>query len=256
MHHVVVAYSGGVDSTFLLKVTHDVLQENVFAVLAVSPTFPSREYDRALETARQIGATVKVIHTNELANINFKNNPINRCYFCKSELFEKIAQLADTEKYTNMIDGSNYDDKDDHRPGMKALIEKNVRSPLMEAKLTKREIRYFSRELGLPTWEKDELACLSSRFPYGETIDEVKLRKVDEVENVLSDLGFNNIRARHSGNTVKIEVGQDQIHQFFDTAFRENLVQEIKKIGYSYVTLDLEGYRRGSMNEVLNSNMK
>lgn len=256
MHRVVVAYSGGVDSTFLLKMAHDVLSDRVFAVLAVSPTFPSREYNQALETAEQIGVRVKVVKTNELDNIRFKNNPVNRCYFCKSELFGVIAKLSETQKFTNMVDGSNFDDKDDYRPGMKALKEKNVRSPLREAKLTKKEIRYFSKKFGLSTWEKDELACLSSRFPYGVTIDEVKLKKVDRVENALSDFGFKNIRARHNGNTVKIEVEPYQIQLFSDPAFREKIVRKIKNIGYTYVTLDLEGYRRGSMNEVLSEKNK
>lgn len=251
MGHVVVAYSGGVDSTFLLRVAYDVLKEKAFGVLAVSPSYPSREYTQAIEIAKTIGVKVEVIQTKEIDDVRFKNNPVNRCYFCKSELFEKIAEIAGTNKYKNMVDGSNFSDINDHRPGMRALKEKKIRSPLMEAELTKNEIRELSNKLGLPTWDKDELACLSSRFPYGETIDQKKLRMVDQAENFLSDLGFRNIRARHSRHTVKIEVEPAQIHKFFDDKLREKIIKVIKEIGYTYVTIDLEGYRRGSMNEVI-----
>lgn len=251
MKDVIVAYSGGVDSAFLLKVAVDTLGDKAMAVLAVSPTFPSREYEKALELAKNIGARIEVIRTDETKNRKFIENSVDRCYFCKSELFDKIGELAEQEKYKNMVDGSNYDDLGDHRPGMKALKEKGIRSPLQEVGFTKSEIRELSKDMGLPTWDKDALACLSSRFPYGEQIDEKKLKMVDQAENFLTDLGFRNIRARHQNNTIKIEVDPKQISRFFDDIIRERILKKMKEIGYTYVTVDLEGYRMGSMNEVI-----
>ena len=252
MGQVVVAYSGGVDSTFLLKVAYDVLKEKALGVLAVSASFPSREYKKALEIAKQIGVHVEVIKTHEIEDPRYVENPVNRCYFCKKDLFGEIEKLAGKGNYKNLVDGSNFDDLGDHRPGMKALQEKKVRSPLLEAKLTKADIRELSRELGLPTWQKDELACLSSRFPYGEKITEEKLHMVDRAENFLADMGFHNIRARHTGKTLKMEVSPEQISRFFEPDLRKKIIQKIKEIGYTYVTVDLEGYRRGSLNEVVN----
>jgi len=251
MGEIVVAYSGGVDSTFLLKVAKDVLGDKVLGVLATSPTYPSREYKKAVEIASQIGAKIKIIETKETDDIVFKNNPVDRCYYCKSELFTKINDIAKDEDLKNMADGSNADDLGDYRPGMRALREKKIRSPLQEAGLTKNEIRKLSKKLNLPTWDKPALACLSSRFPYGESITPEKLRMVDEVENFLYDEGFRNIRARHHNNTVKIEVSPGEIKKFLDDEYRERIVKKIKDVGYIYVTLDLEGYRQGSMNEVL-----
>lgn len=251
MKEVVVAYSGGVDSAFLLKVAHDVLGDNAYGVLAISPTYPSREFEKAKETAALIGARIRIIETNELEDEKFKTNPVNRCYFCKSELFTRIVELAESSQLKNFVDGSNFDDKGDYRPGMKALSEKGIRSPLQEAELTKAEIRELSKMLGLPTWDKDALACLSSRFPYGENIDIEKLRIVDEIENYLYDLGFRNIRARHQKNTLKIEVQPSLIAKFFEEETRKKVLTKAKSLGYKYVTVDLEGYRQGSMNEVL-----
>ena len=249
MGEVTVAYSGGVDSAFLLKVATDVLKERAVGVLAVSPTFPSREYDRAIEVAESFGATLRIIDTHELEDDNFVNNPVNRCYFCKSELFDSIARMAEDERFRNFVDGSNQDDLGDHRPGMKALKERNVRSPLQEAGLTKQEIRDLSRQSGLPTWDKDALACLSSRFPYGESISRKKLQMVDQAENYLADMGFRNIRARHKGDTVNIEVDPEQIPRLLDRNTRREVEDYLTSIGYQEVLIDPEGYRRGKLND-------
>lgn len=251
MQHVIVAYSGGVDSAFLLKVAVDVLGDKAQGVLAISPTYPSREYEKAKDLASKMGANLRIINTNEIEDENFVNNPVNRCYFCKSELFNEITRIAKQENLQNMVDGSNYDDLGDHRPGKQALKEMNVRSPLQEAGLTKADIRALSKKLGLPTWKKEELACLSSRFPYGEKISVEKLSMVDQAENYLRDMGFRNIRARHQGKTMKIEVAPEDIKHFFEDATREKVVSKLKELGYTYVTVDLEGYRRGSLNEAV-----
>jgi uncharacterized protein len=252
MEKAVVAYSGGVDSAFLLKVAVDTLgTDHVMAILAISPTYPSREYNRALETASSIGAKIEIIHTKEADDPRFKNNPVDRCYFCKHELFTRIAEYIAAGDFKNMVDGSNMDDLSDHRPGKKALKEKEIRSPLQEAGLSKLEIRHLSRQLGLPTWNKDALACLSSRFPYGENIDLKKLQMVDAAENFLSDLGFKNIRARHEKDSIRIEVSPSQIKLFTDDILRLKVLTKMKELGYHYVSLDLEGYRQGSLNESL-----
>ncbi len=254
MEKVVVAYSGGVDSAFLLKVAADTLgTDHVMAILAISPTYPSREYNRALETASSIGAKVEIIHTREADDPRFKNNPVDRCYFCKHELFTRIAEYIASGDFKNMVDGSNMDDLSDHRPGKKALKEKDIRSPLQEAGLSKMEIRDLSRQLGLPTWNKDALACLSSRFPYGENIDLKKLQMVDAAENFLSDLGFKDIRARHEKDSIRIEVSPSQIKLFTDDILRTKVLARMKELGYHYISLDLEGYRQGSLNEALGS---
>ncbi len=253
MGEVTVAYSGGVDSTFLLKVATDVLKDKALGVLAVSPTFPSREYERAIEVAESFGASIRIIDTNELEDDNFVNNPVNRCYFCKSELFDSIAKMAEDQRFRNFVDGSNQDDLGDHRPGMKALKERDVRSPLQEAGLTKKEIRDLSKVFGLPTWDKDALACLSSRFPYGESISREKLRMVDEAENFLSDLGFRNIRARHQGKTVNIEVDPEQTPQLLESHTKGIVEEYMTSIGYEIIQIDPEGYRRGKLNDVLPS---
>jgi uncharacterized protein len=254
MGEVTVAYSGGVDSTFLLKVATEVLREKAMGVLAVSPTFPSREYDRAIEVAESFGASLRIINTHELEDDNFINNPVNRCYFCKSELFDSIARMAENQRFRNFVDGSNQDDLGDHRPGMKALKERQVRSPLQEVGLTKKEIRELSREYGLPTWDKDALACLSSRFPYGESISREKLNMVDQAENFLADLGFRNIRARHKGETVNLEVDPAQIPQLNESQTRQKVEDYMVSLGYKQVKIDPEGYRSGKLNDVLASN--
>ena len=254
MGEVIVAYSGGVDSTFLLKVASDVLGSGAKGLLAVSPSFSSKEYENAKKTAGLIGVEVKIIQTHEIEDQKYIDNPVNRCYFCKSELFNRINEYARENNITNMVDGTNYDDLNDHRPGMKALREKHVRSPLQEAGLTKEEIRILSKKLDLPTWNKEAMACLSSRFPYGEKIDVKKLKMVEEAESFLSDLGFHQIRARHQKKTIKIEVEPSEVKRLMDDEIRTHVIRKMKQLGYIYVTIDLEGYRRGSQNETLNEN--
>lgn len=253
LKEVVVAYSGGVDSSFLLKVATDVLGKKALGVLAVSPTYPSREFDRAKKLAESMGARLEIIETFETEKEEFLQNPVNRCYFCKGELFDKILEIAGNKTYKNLLDGSNIDDLTDHRPGRLALKERGVRSPLQEAGLTKHDIRELSRQLDLPVWNKEALACLSSRFPYGERINLFKLKMVDGIENFLQDMGFTSIRARHHANTLKIEVNPSDISKFFSDDTRIKVVKKAKELGYQYVTVDLEGYRQGSQNEVINN---
>ncbi len=252
MENVVIGFSGGVDSTLLLKVATDVLGDKALAVIGKSETYPVREYEEAETFAKSIGASYFVVYTEETDNIKFKENPPDRCYYCKTELFSKLSAIAAEKKIKWIADGTNKDDLQDFRPGMKAVHEKNVRSPLLEAGMTKQDIREISKELSLPTWDKQSFACLSSRFPYGFGIDKEKLKKIDEAETLLRDNGFKYFRVRHHDDkTVRIEVGKNEIEKILDKNLRQLLVQKIKEIGFTYITLDLEGYRTGSMNEVL-----
>lgn len=252
MSSVVVAFSGGVDSTFLLKVAYDVLGDNVLAVTAKSETYPEQELKEAKYLAKFIGVKHKIIETKELLNKNFSQNPANRCYFCKKELFSKlkeIAKIAKDQKIKYVLDASNFDDLGDYRPGRTAAKELGVISPLAEAGLTKKEIRFFSKELGLPTWEKPSQACLASRIPYGNEITVKELTKVDRAENFLKESGFNELRVRNHGEIARIEVPQ----KYFELILKNNekIAQKFKELGFAYITLDLQGYRTGSLNEVL-----
>ena len=249
---VVVAFSGGVDSTFLLKASVDALgSENVVAVTATSLTYPERELEEARNLAEQIGAQHEVIVSEETDIPEFISNPPNRCYYCKHELFGKLSGVAKERGMAVVVDGSNFDDQSDHRPGKHAAVELGVRSPLMEAGLTKDDIRALSRALGLPTWDKPALACLSSRFPYGTSILPEKLKQVGEAEQFLREKGFRQLRVRHHEHTARIEISPEEFVRIFDKELIAEIVAELKRIGYKYVTLDLEGYRTGSMNEVL-----
>jgi uncharacterized protein len=249
---VVVAFSGGVDSTFLLKASVDALgSENVLAVTATSLTYPERELEEARGLVEQIGAQHEVIVSEETDIPEFISNPPNRCYYCKHELFSKLSDVAKEKGMAVVVDGSNFDDQSDHRPGRHAADELGVRSPLMEAGLTKDDIRAMSREMGLPTWDKPALACLSSRFPYGTSILPEKLKQVGEAEQFLRAKGFRQLRVRHHEHTARIEISPGEFARIFDKELIAEIVSELKRIGYKYVTLDLEGYRTGSMNEVL-----
>jgi uncharacterized protein len=252
-----VAYSGGVDSVFLAKVAHDALGDNALAVIADSPSLPRRELSEALVIAEQFKFPVRVIKTQEMADTNYTSNPSNRCYFCKSELFDELTKIAKTEGWQTIVYGENASDVGDFRPGSVAAKEFQVRAPLKEVGLTKAEIRELSQELGLPTADKPQMACLSSRIPYGEPVTENALRMIEAAENVLRDAGFYEVRVRHhiAGNPkvflARIEVGADEVERFLNQKVRGSVTQALKKIGYAHVTLDLQGYRRGSTNEVL-----
>jgi uncharacterized protein len=249
MESVLVAYSGGVDSTLLLKVAHDVLGDNAFGVIASSETYPSAEITEALDLAQSLGVRVINIHTNELNNPKFSCNATDRCYHCKMELFGELKAIAEREGAKWLVHGANVDDLGDYRPGAKAAMELGARAPLQEAGLTKAMIREISRDLGLPTWDKPSLACLASRFPYGTTITSSALTQIDKAEQFLKELGFRQVRVRHYGSTARIEVETSDLPRFLDPEIRGRIVERFKGIGYLYVTLDMEGYRTGSMNE-------
>ena len=256
MESVLVAYSGGVDSAFLVKVAKDVLGDGVLAVTAQSRIYSPDEIEQAKVLARDLRVRHEIIKTWEITNPSFFNNPPDRCYWCKKDLFTTLLNMAKTNNIDCVIDGTNFDDLNDFRPGMKAAEECGVRSPLKEAMITKADIRHLSRQLGLPTWNKPSRACLASRFPYGTKITERSLARVDSAERFLRELGVTQVRVRHHENLARIEVMQEDIPKLTGGRTREKLLLHFKKLGYSYVTVDLEGYRTGSMNEVLSQGDK
>ncbi len=251
MGSVAVAFSSGVDSTFLLKAAQEALGDKVIAVTASSCSFPERELKEAEKFCKENGIRHIVCKSEELDIDGFRQNPKNRCYLCKHELFEKIWEIAKENGIQAVAEGSNMDDNGDYRPGLIAVKELGVSSPLRQAELSKQEIRELSREMGLPTWDKQSFACLSSRFVYGETINEKKLGMVDKAEQLLLDMGFHQVRVRIHGNIARIEVLPEEISRMVEEENRTRIASQLKTYGFDYVTLDLQGYRTGSMNETL-----
>ena len=251
LESVAVAFSSGVDSTFLLKTAKDTLGDNVIAVTARSCSFPGRELNEALEFCKKEGIRHFVCESEELSIDGFAQNPKNRCYLCKKELFRKIQEIADENGIAAIAEGSNMDDMGDYRPGLTAVEELGIKSPLRHCNLTKADIRALSRYLNLPTWKKQSFACLSSRFVYGETITEEKLGMVDKAEQLLLDMGFHQVRVRIHGMMARIEIDPSEFAMLMEENNRMKITGEFKKYGFTYVSLDLMGYRTGSMNEVL-----
>jgi uncharacterized protein len=249
---VLVAYSGGVDSSLLLKIALSALGDNALAVIAKSATYPAGELSDAVKLAEQLGARYLVIDTDELSDQRFRSNPPERCYYCKLELFGKLREVADARGLRWVADGSNHDDLKDVRPGSKAAAELGVVSPLKDVEMTKSEIRQLARNLGLPTWSKPAQACLASRFPYGSEITPTRLEKVASAEEGLRGLGFSQVRVRVHGNVARVEVVPEELDRFLTPELRARTVELLKEAGFLYVSIDLEGYRTGSMNEPLN----
>ena len=251
LESVAVAFSSGVDSTFLLKTAHDVLGDNAIAVTASSLSFPERELNEAKNFCEKNKIRQIIFESEELDIDGFKNNPKNRCYLCKKELFTKILKIAEENGIKNVIEGSNLDDLGDYRPGLQAIKELEIKSPLRVAELTKKEIRELSKELNLKTWDKPSFACLASRFVYGEEITREKLKMVSSAENLLMGLGFKQFRVRIHGKIARIEILPEDFGKIIEENVRGKIYGELKALGFSYVTLDLKGYRTGSMNEQL-----
>jgi pyridinium-3,5-biscarboxylic acid mononucleotide sulfurtransferase len=253
MEQALIAYSGGVDSTLVAKIAYDALGDRALAVTAVSPSLLPEELEDAKIQAATIGIAHKIVQTHEMENPNYTSNPVNRCYFCKSELHDTLKPLALQLGYPYVVDGVNADDLHDYRPGIQAAKERGARSPLAEVGVTKVEVRQLSQQLGLPWWDKPAQPCLSSRFPYGEEITVAKLQRVGRAEIFLRKLGWQNLRVRSEGDTARIELSPEQIKEFVLTTDLQKVVSVFQDFGFLYVTLDLEGYRSGKLNQVLNN---
>ena len=249
MESVLVAYSGGVDSALLLKVAYDVLGTRAMGVIASSPAYAAEETEEALAVAEQMGIPVMTLETHELEDERYVANDVNRCYFCKTELFTQLQPLAKHHNLRHIAYGVNKDDDGDFRPGQRAAREFNVRGPLKEAGMGKREIRAVARLLGVPVWDKPAMACFSSRIPYGNRVDIATLQMIYKAEKLLRDLGFRQVRVRHHDKIARIEVERTELPRLFEDQISRVVTDGLRKIGYTYVTVDLLGYRTGSMNE-------
>ena len=253
MDRTLIAYSGGVDSALIAKVAQDVLGDRALAITAISPSLLPEELVEAEEQAESMGIAHEIVETQEMENPNYTSNPINRCYFCKSELHDTLKPLALERGYPYVVDGVNADDLRDYRPGIQAAKERGVRSPLAEVGFSKLEVRELSKQLGLAWWDKPAQPCLSSRFPYGEEITLSKLQRVGRAEIYLRKLGYRNLRVRSEGETARIELPPEKIQEFVVNTKLSEVVKAFQNYGFSYVTLDLEGYRSGKLNQVLGS---
>lgn len=248
---VVVAFSGGADSAFLAHAAHQVLGPRALAVTAESASYPDAHRQLAHRVAREFAIPHEVVRTGELERPEYRANPANRCYFCKDELYSHLSALARARGFAAVVDGSNADDRGDYRPGRQAAREHGVRSPLDEAELSKDEVRVLSRAAGLPTWDVPASACLSSRIPYGSEVTEEKLRTIEAAENVLRELGFRVFRVRHHDTLARLEIAKDEMSRALEPAVAAHLTRELRALGYQHVTVDLQGYRLGSLNEAL-----
>ena len=254
---VVVAYSGGVDSTFLLKVTVDTLgAENVLACISAGPSLPKSQYDRAIETAKKIGATVKIIETNEMADAKFTANKADRCFHCKNHLLKTLTDIAKERNFYNVLVGNNFDDRSDFRPGSRAVKIFGARCPLAEAELTKEDIRQLSRELDLPTAGLPASPCLASRISYGQAITESRLNQIEQAEEFLKGLGLVEFRVRVHDNIARIEVNLEDMEKVTTEPVMSAIVEKLKSLGFEYITVDLQGFRSGSLNEPLSAGQK
>ena len=253
MEKALIAYSGGIDSTLVAKVAYDVLHDRALAVTAISPSLLPEDLEDARVQASEIGIRHDVVETHEMTNPNYTSNPVNRCYFCKSELHDTLKPLAILRGYPYVVDGVNADDLKDYRPGIQAAKERGARSPLAEVGITKLEVRQLAKELALPWWDKPAQPCLSSRFPYGEEITIQKLQRVGRGERYLRQLGLKTLRVRSEGDTAKIELPPEEIKEFVLRTDLSILVSAFQEFGFIYVTLDLEGFRSGKLNQVLSS---
>lgn len=251
MERALIAYSGGIDSTLVAKIAGDILADRALAVTAVSPSLLPEDLEDARIQAAVIGIAHEEVATQEMANSNYTSNPVNRCYFCKSELHDTLKPLALKRGYPYVVDGINADDLQDYRPGIQAAKERGARSPLAEVGITKMEVRQLAKELGLPWWDKPAQPCLSSRFPYGEEITVAKLQRVGRAERYLRQLGLKNLRVRSHGDTARIELPAEEIKEFVLNADLPALVAVFQEFGFVYATLDLEGFRSGKLNQVL-----